>query len=96
MDVEAAYDFFMNPQRFMDGGLDDPRVFKSETARRLSGNYATGMLRVAEELQGMRDYERAEDLIRKTIRLVPHYPNAIDPLASIMSRQGRLLADLRF
>ena len=90
VDAEAAYDFFTNPQKFRDGGLDDPGVFKSETARRLSGNYATGMLRVAEELKGLGDYKRAEELIRKTMRLVPHYPNAIDPLASIMSRQGRL------
>jgi tetratricopeptide (TPR) repeat protein len=90
VDVEEAYDFFTNPQKFRDGGLDDPRVFKSETALRLSGNYATGMLRVAEELEGLGDYDRAEELIRKTIRLVPHYPNAVDPLAAIMSRQGRL------
>jgi Tfp pilus assembly protein PilF len=90
VDAESSYAFFTNPEKFRTSGLIDSTIYKDETIRRLSGNYANSMLMVAEKLRREGKLKKAEELIRKTIRLVPHFYKALGDLANILATQENL------
>ncbi len=90
VDIEASLDFFLTEGRFQARSVADPTVYKNETARRLTGNYANGFLVVADTLRKAGDLEKAEKLIRHAVDLIPHSGDAVEFLASLYAETGKV------
>jgi tetratricopeptide (TPR) repeat protein len=68
-DVDATVDLYQNTFRFR--GVGDSTVFKDENATRLTNNYSAGFLMSAEALRKKGDYNRAVQLARQSLDVVP-------------------------
>ncbi len=69
IDVDATYNFYMNEFRYR--GVADDAVYKDENAARLTQNYAAGFIYTADVLHRQGDDERAIELAKKSIEVVP-------------------------
>ena len=90
VDVDEAVAFFTEPGKFQARGVNDPNVYKGETARRLTANWANGFLMVADTLREEGDMDRAEDLAARASRLIPHSSDAVEFYASVLADQGKV------
>lgn len=89
VDMEATIDYFSDPQKFSARGVGDPTIYKNETTRRLTNNYANGVLMVADSLRIVGDIDRAVELVKNVLLKVPHSWDAIEFLVQVYSSQGR-------
>lgn len=88
IDIEASTEFFMSEGRFQARGVNDPTIYKNESTRRLTGNYANGFLVVADSLRAGGDLKEAQILVERAVELVPHSGDAVEFLASVYAQQG--------
>ena len=65
----GPYDFYENTFRFR--GVGDSTVFKDENSARLTNNYAAGFLYVAEALRKKGEFQRAIEIAKKSVAVVP-------------------------
>lgn len=87
-DIEASIDFFMGEGRFQARGVNDPTVYKNESTRRLTRNYANGFLVVADSLRAGGDLIRAQALVERAVELIPHAADAVEFLGAVYAQQG--------
>ena len=88
-DMDASYDFFMNPERFRARGVNDPSVYKDDNALDLTENLATSCVMVADTLRRSGDTVRAEKLTLRTVELLPQAEDAVAYLGQIYADQGK-------
>ena len=58
-------------EEFQYRGVADPTVYKDETSRRLTNNYAQGFLLIADTLKALDDYDGALNYVHKAEKLLP-------------------------
>jgi tetratricopeptide (TPR) repeat protein len=90
VDIEESLRFFGPEGEFQARGVADPNIYKSETALRLTNNWANGFLVVAAALRDQGDLERAEYLAARASRLIPHSDDAVDFVGSLYADQGKV------
>ncbi|MEW5995012.1 MAG: tetratricopeptide repeat protein, partial [Candidatus Zixiibacteriota bacterium] len=89
IDVESSYSFLTSPDGFQARGVNDPAVYKDATSARLTRNWATGFIAVADELRKQKDFQRTENLMERAVDLIPHASQAVDYLAYLYAEQGK-------
>ncbi|MFH1687039.1 MAG: DUF2723 domain-containing protein [bacterium] len=87
-ELEPAVAFFTEPGEFQARGVNDPGIYKDETARRLTANWANGFLMVADTLKAAGDLDGAAALAARASRLIPHSGDAIEFYAAVKADQG--------
>ncbi len=86
--LPEAYDYFMT--EFQGRSLNNPDVYKTETAHRLTNNYASGIIRVGDALRRAEEYDKAERLGLYGVKLLPQADNLVDFVATIYERSRRI------
>ena len=69
VDADLMHEKFWNVFRFRS--INDPRVHKTESDRRLISNYASGFLFIADARRKAGDYDAAEREVLKAIEILP-------------------------
>ena len=69
VDIDGTVGLYQNTFRFR--GVGDSTVFKDENAARLTNNYSAGFLMASEALRQKGDYNRAIQLARQSLGVVP-------------------------
>ncbi len=90
VDVERTFEYFSKDGRFMARGVNDPTIYQDEATSRLTRNYANAFLMLADTLKKAGDLEKAEEITRKAIYLIPQANDPVEFLAALFSEQGRL------
>ncbi|UCE23979.1 MAG: DUF2723 domain-containing protein [Candidatus Zixiibacteriota bacterium] len=89
VDIEASIDLLTNPDKMRFRSIADPSVYKSETALRLTRNYLTSFMMVADTLMSAGEFDRTEWLIKKGIEFIPYSSNGINYLAALYAEQAK-------
>lgn len=89
VDVEACIDFYTNPDKMRYRSIADPAVYKTETGLRLTRNYLQSFMEVTDSLVALKDYERAEWLMKEGIKRIPHAGEGVNYLAALYAEQGK-------
>ncbi len=89
IDFDESLDFYLNPERFRHRGVADSTIYKNATTRRLTGNYANGILILARALGGVGRHEDAEKLALFGVEAIPFRSESYNFLAGLYSDQGR-------
>ncbi len=89
VDIERSVDFFTNPDKFKYRSLDDPSVYKDETAHRLSRNVGSTILLLAEALRNEGKMEQAVGVVQFAAQKIPFADDVIEILAALYARQGK-------
>jgi tetratricopeptide (TPR) repeat protein len=69
VDIDKSRSLFFEQYKYR--GLDDPSVYKDENALRIVGNYANGILFLADSLSRAGDLSGAQEIIRKGLEIIP-------------------------
>lgn len=69
IDIDATYDMLMNKYRFR--GLNDPKVYLSETARRMTGYYRSPFNKLAAVLEIKGRKEELSKLLDRYVEVLP-------------------------
>jgi tetratricopeptide (TPR) repeat protein len=71
-------------------GVDDPDIYKDETAIRLTNNYAQGFLLLADTLRKAGDYEGALDFLRVGLKILPNSFDIYGYATQLLAQAGRM------
>jgi len=88
MDYERTRKLY--EEEFQYRGINDPNVYKSETASRLTNNFAQGFLFLADSLRKVKDYDGAIEHIKKGLETLPKSPDIYLFYAQILGEIGRI------
>ncbi|MFH2036188.1 MAG: DUF2723 domain-containing protein [Candidatus Zixiibacteriota bacterium] len=77
-------------EEFQYRGVADPTVYKSETASRLTNNFAQGFLFLADSLRKAKDYEGAIQHIRKGLEALPESYDIYLFFSQTLGEMGRI------
>jgi len=89
---QVDYDFTrrMFEDEFEYRGIADPTVYKDETSRRLSNNYAQGFLVLADSLKRAGDLDGALEHIRKGLAVIPESYDLYLYTAQLLGHFGKM------
>ncbi len=85
VDIDSTLAFLLDSDRMRLTGISDTTIYKDATTLRLTKNFARTFIRVADTLQNAGENERAEQLVERAVRDVPHTIDAIYYLAELYS-----------
>jgi len=71
-------------------GVADPTVYKDETSRRLTNNYAQGFLLMADTMKGLDNYEGALEYVHKGLKILPWSYDIYAYAAQTLGQMGHL------
>jgi len=89
IDVETSYEMLMNPDKLRFRGIGDRSIYRDETAGRLTRNYLTTFMLVADSLINAGQMERAETLMETGVSRVPYSTDGVHYLAALYAEQGK-------
>ena len=93
IDLEEAYGFFMDQNRFVVRSANDEKVYKDDNSIRLVRNFANAMFVVADTLRRVGDMDRAIAITERAVELVPFASDAPGYLGTLYA-QGKQLDKL--
>lgn len=89
IDVETSFDLLTDPDKMRFRGIADESIYKDETVRRLTANYLTTFMLVADSLITAGEMDRAETLMETGVARVPLSIDGVHYLAALYAERGK-------